>query len=119
MNKKPMSLAQITTDLHLKVLCGADKLDQAVEGGYVSDLLSDVMAHAKKGDVWITLQIHPNIIAVAVLKEIAAIIFVKDRTPDNETIDKAKAESIPLLSSSLTTYQLAGKLYELGIHGQS
>jgi len=119
MDSISLTLEQIATDLHLKVLCGSDKLHHAVQGGYVSDLLSDVMAHARKGDVWITLQIHPNIIAVAVLKEITAIIFVNEREPDNETIDKAKTEGIPLLSSSLTTYQLAGKLYELGIHGQS
>ena len=118
MSNEPMTLVQVVAALHLKVICSEDKLQRPVQGGYASDLLSDVMAHAPKDALWITLQIHPNIIAVAVLKEIAGIIFVNDRIPDNETIDKAVTEGIPLLTSSLSTYELAGKLYELGVHGQ-
>ena len=87
-------------------------------GGYTSDLLSDVIAHAKKDDIWITLQVHCNIVAVAVLKEIAGILFVNEREPDEETINKAQAEGIPLFTTPLTAYEITGKLYELGIHGQ-
>lgn len=118
MNSNQVTLAQIADALHLKVLCCTDKLNRTVRGGYTSDLLSDVIAHAKKDDVWITLQVHCNIVAVAVLKEIAGVIFVNEREPDDETISKAKTEEIPLLTSSLTAYELTGKLYELGIHGQ-
>jgi len=118
MSIKKITLAEMADALHLKVLCGRDMLDRTVCGGYASDLLSDVIAHAKKGDVWITLQVHPNIVAVAVLKEIAGVIFVNEREPEKETIDKAKAEGIPLFSSTLTAYEIAGRLYERGIHGQ-
>ncbi len=118
MNSKQVTLAQIADALHLKVLCGTDNLNRIILGGYTSDLLSDVIAHAKKDDVWITLQVHCNIVAVAVLKEIAGVIFVNEREPEDETVSKAQAEGIPLLTSTLTAYELTGKLYELGIHGQ-
>ena len=116
MKSKQITLAQVADVLHLKVLCGADNLDRAVQGGYTSDLLSDVIAHAKKDDIWITLQVHCNIVAVAVLKEISGIIFVNEREPDDETISKAQSEGIPLLTTPLSAYEITGKLYELGIH---
>jgi hypothetical protein len=118
MSENMKTLAQIAETLNLKVICGNDQLERMVSGGYASDLLSDVMAHAQKGFLWITLQIHPNIIAVAVLKEITGIIFINGRTPDSETVTKAKTEGIPLLTSPLPAFELAGKLYELGIRGQ-
>ena len=115
---KKFILQDIVDSLHLTVLCGDELLQRTIGGGYASDLLSDVIAHAHKDDVWITLQVHPNIVAVAVLKELAGVIFVSEREPDEATISKAKTEGIPLLTSTLTTYELAGKLYQLGIHGQ-
>ena len=118
MSENMKSLARIAEALNLKVICGNDRLDRMVSGGYASDLLSDVMAHAHKGFLWITLQIHPNIIAVAVLKELSGIIFVNDRTPDSETVTKATTEGLPLLTSPLSAFELAGKLYEMGIRGQ-
>jgi predicted transcriptional regulator len=77
--------------------------------------LSNVIAYSKKGDVWLTIQVHSNIVAVAVLKELAAIIIVQGREPADDTIQKAKEESIPILISKLSTFELVGKLYELGI----
>jgi hypothetical protein len=118
MTSNKVTLGQVADALHLQVLCGTEKLNRGIDGGYTSDLLSDVIAHAKKDDIWITLQIHSNIVAVAVLKEIAGVIFVNGREPDDETVNKAQAEGIPLLTSTLTAYELSGKLYELGIHGQ-
>jgi hypothetical protein len=73
------------------------------------------MANAMEGQVWLTIQSHQNIIAVAVLREIAAIILVNGRLPDEDTKAKAKEEGLPILLSSSTAYQLAGQLYGAGI----
>ena len=72
-----MRITEITEKLDLKVLSGHNGLSNEITGGYVSDLLSDVMGNAKEGQIWITLQTHQNIIAVASLKDLAAIIIVK------------------------------------------
>ncbi len=110
-----MKLKNIVEKLELSVKCGENNLDRDVTGGYASDMLSNVIAYSKKGDVWVTIQVHSNIIAVAVLKELAAIIIVQGREPADETIQKAKEENIPILISKLSTFELAGKLYEIGV----
>ncbi len=117
MKKDRIKLSDIAQTLNLKIECGKQILDRVIEGGYASDLLSDVMAHSKKGDIWITLQGHPNIVAVAKLKEVAGIIMVNGRTPEEETVKKAEDEELPILISELPTFELVGRLYELGISG--
>jgi predicted transcriptional regulator len=108
-----MRITDITETLVLKVLSGHSRLSNEITGGYVSDLLSDVMGNAKEGQIWITLQTHQNIIAVASLKELAAIIIVQGTVPDSETIEKSNIENIPLLLTSLDTFTITGRLFEL------
>ena len=71
-----MKVCDLVKMLNLTVFCGEEGLDTEITGGYTSDLLSDVMGHAQEGDVWVTLQTHKNVMAIASLKEIAAIILV-------------------------------------------
>lgn len=112
-----MKLKDIIAKLDLKVLTAQSMLESDVRYGYASDLLSDVMAHAQQGDLWITLQTHQNTIAVAKLKELSGIILVNKRMPDEETIKKAEEEKVPLLSTSDTAFVTAGKLYRV-IYGE-
>ncbi len=108
-----MKLKEIIEKLQLEVLTSQDKLDEEVTGGYTSDLLSDVIANSKQGNLWVTLQIHQNIIAVAKLKDLSGIIIVNNRKPDEDTLQKAKEENVPLLVSEEMAYEVSGKLYEL------
>lgn len=106
-----MNLKAIITELQLNILAGQNNSGTDVTGAYTSDLLSDVIANSKKNDLWITLQTHQNIIAVAKLKELAGIIIVNNREPNEETVQKAEGENVPLLVTSLTAYEASGKLY--------
>jgi serine kinase of HPr protein (carbohydrate metabolism regulator) len=108
-----MKLKEIVERLQLQVLAGPDQLEKEITGGYTSDLLSDVMANSKAGNLWITLQTHQNIIAVAKLKDLAGIIIINDRKPDEDTLQKAKEEALPLLCTGETAYRITGKLYNL------
>ena len=108
-----MKLKEIIEKLQLKVLADQDKLEVEVTGGYTSDLLSDVIANSKEGNLWVTLQTHQNIIAVAKLKDLSGIIIVNNREPDEDTLQKAKEENVPLLVSEEMAYEVSGKLYEL------
>jgi hypothetical protein len=108
-----MVLTTIIEKLGLEVKNSSGDLDTEVAGVYVSDLLSDVMANSSEGQLWVTLQVHPNIVAVATLKDLAGIILVNGREPEKETLQKAEEEQIPLMTTRLPTYQLAGKLYGL------
>lgn len=112
-----MNLKDIVEKLDLKVVSGG--LDKEVSGGYSSDLLSDVIAHAQPDNIWITLQTHVNIVAVANLKELAGIVLVNSRHPEEAALQKAKDEDITILSTDLENFDLVGILYEMGIHGNS
>ncbi len=89
-----MVLKEIIEKLGLEVRGKFDNLGRRINKGYVSDLLSDVLANAEKGDLWITLQIHKNIVAVASMKELSGIILINSREPEKETIEKAKQRRI-------------------------
>jgi len=108
-----MKITDILQPLDLKVISGNDGLSNEIRGAYVSDLLSDVMGHAKEGEIWITMQTHQNIIAVASLKDIAAVIIVKGTVPEADTIEKSNIEKIPVLVTDKDTFNIAGRLFEL------
>jgi predicted methyltransferase len=108
-----MKLREIVEKMHLSVRCGEESLDGVVSGGYASDLLSDVIANSKAGNVWITMQVHVNIVAVAVLKDLAAIVIVQGRQPAEETLKKAKEEKVAIIVSDLPAFETAGKLHAL------
>jgi hypothetical protein len=112
-----MKLSTIVEQLELEVQGGAAVPDIDVKGGYVSDLLSDVLANARERDLWITLQIHPNIVAVAAMKGVAAIVMINGRAPTDETLRKAQDENLPILVSPLPAFELAGRLHQLGVTG--
>lgn len=108
-----MKVKELVEKLDLKVLSGENGLDREIEGCYVSDLLSDVMGNADSGNIWITLQTHKNVMAVASLKELSCIILVKNFSPNEDTINQSNEEEIPILQTSMSTYEVTGKVYEL------
>ena len=111
-----MNLQQIIDQLKLTVLTDPqDFASITPTGGYSADLLSCVMAGAKKGYLWVTLQAHLNIVAVAALNEVPAIIITESAQPDAASIEKANQQGVILLSTPRSTYQINGKLWELGI----
>ena len=112
-----MKLAKLVEELALTVKAVQEGLDREVKGGYASDLLSDVMAHSQEGDVWMTIQGHPNIVAVAALRDLAGIILTNGRQPDEQTVQRAEEEGVPIVCTSLPTFEVVGRIYQLGIHG--
>jgi len=112
-----MKLTELIQKLNLSVRSAKGNLEREVTGGYASDLLSDVLANSKEGNIWITLQIHQNIVGVASMKDIAGIILVNSREPESETLEKAEAEKVPIMVSEMPTFELIGMLYSLGVVG--
>jgi predicted transcriptional regulator len=108
-----MDLAKIVTAFNLRVFSGSDKLDTEVLDGYTGDLLSDVMANSKEGDLWMTRQVHQNIIAVASLKDHAGIILVQGAEPAKDTLEKALKENIPVMGTDVSGFEIAGRIYNV------
>jgi hypothetical protein len=111
-----MNLQQIIDELNLTTYTEPrEVLDVEPTSGYCSDLLSCVMTGAKSKGIWITLQAHSNIVAVAALLELSAIIITEGAQPERGTIAKANEENIILLGTPLPNYEVIGKLWSLGL----
>jgi hypothetical protein len=108
-----MTLRTLADTLHFDVVCGNEKLDQNVSGGYAGDLLSDVIAHSDAGNVWVTMQAHVNIVAVAALKDLAGIVIVRGKRPADDTLARANEQKIALLVSDLPAFETIGRIHAI------
>jgi hypothetical protein len=108
-----MTLKDLAERLALNVLQPHGNFDVAVTGGYTGDLLSDVMGNAKERNIWITCQTHENIIAVARLKNLAAIILVNGRRLEDSALGRAREEGVIILSTSESAFAITGALSAL------
>lgn len=110
-----MNLDELVDRFNLHVAAGQNKLDRQIQSGYCGDLLSDVMANAPDGCIWLTVQTHQNIVPVAVLHDMVAVILTGGHEPDHETIEKANEEGIPILMWSKSAFDLAGQICSTGV----
>ena len=108
-----MTIKQIIEALNLTLIGGTKGIENEVTGAYTSDLLSDVMGSIQDGNVWITLQTHKNVMAIASLRDVSAIILVKNLQPDADMLEKANEDGIPVLGTNLPAFEISGKLYQL------
>lgn len=108
-----MKVTEIIQTINGNLVAGKNNIDSEITGGYISDMLSDVMGNADTGMVWITMQAHNNILAVASLKDIAAIVIIGDHKPGSDVISKADEEGIPIILSPDSAFEVGGKLYRL------
>ena len=110
---KLMKVRELVEKLNLKVYSGESGLDNEITGGYTSDLLSDVMGFAKDGQIWVTLQTHKNIMAVATLKDLAAVVLVKGFVPDNDAAEVSNKEGLPILGTDEQAFKKKRKIFTL------
>ncbi len=115
-----MTLGEITTRLGFEILTP----ELSVNGGadvtraHASDLLSDVLANAPSGGLLLTIQVHMNVVAVALHAGLAAVVFTGGMRPEDQVRLKAVQEGIPLLATADSSFDAAGRLYELGLRGR-
>ena len=110
-----MTVKEVVDQLDLTVFSGTDHLDKDVTGGIISDMLSDVMAQAQKGALWVTNQTHENVLAIVFFKSLAGVILPGGLTLDDNAAEKAQEKQLPVLLTDLSAFEIVGKLYELGI----
>ncbi len=110
-----MVVRDIVDALGLQVRTAAQHLTREVTGGCVSDLLSYVMGNAKAGNLWVTIQVHPNIVGVAALLDLAAVIVAGGQEPEEGTLEKAAEQDVMILTAPDMAFSTVGKLYDLGV----
>jgi hypothetical protein len=113
-----MKLKEIAGRLEWELKTPGVPLEAEVKTGYASDLLSDVLAHAIEGDLWVTRQTHLNIVAIAVMRDLSGILLVSGAEPDADTVEKALEKSVPIFRTALPTFEAVGRLYQIGISGE-
>ena len=86
-----------------------------ISGVFVSDMLSDVMAGAKSGNLWVTVQTHKSVVPAANLIDVSAVIVTSGKSVPQETVDLATKHNIAVLATDLPSFELIGKLYGLGL----
>ena len=112
-----MQLKQIAAELELSQVTKLDLPSVDVQAGYVSDLLSNVMGQAGENYIWVTMQGHPNISAIGSLLSLAAIVVAGGANVEAETIEKANENMLCIFKTELSSFDIVGKLYALGIKG--
>jgi len=110
-----MIVRDLIEPLGLRVAAAEEHLCREVVGGYVADLLSCVMAGAHKANVWVTLQAHPNVVAVAELLGLSCVIITENTEPDPAAVAKANEHGIPLLVSANNSFRVVSQLVKLGV----
>jgi len=108
-----MTINELVAGVGLKPLSTYE--DREISGVFVSDMVSDVMAGAKSGNLWLTIQTHKSIIPAANLIDVSAVVITSAKEVPEETIELASKYNIAVLSSELATFELVGRLYELGL----
>ncbi len=111
-----MTIKELIESAGLKALSTFE--DREAKGVFVSDMVSDVMAGVTSGNVWLTIQTHKSIVPAANLVDVSAIVITSGKEVPEETVELASKYSIAVLSSELPTFELVGKLYELGFGGK-
>jgi predicted transcriptional regulator len=89
--------------------------DKDVSGVYISDMVSDVIANAKAGNILVTLQVHSNVVAAANLVDLCAVIITQGKKPPDDVVRMAAKAEITLLTTDMTRWQVATRLYEAGV----
>lgn len=112
-----MKLEEVKQILNAEVLVGEDRLDREVLLACGSDLMSDVLAFVKEKVLLLTGLTNPQVIRTAEMMDIKAIVFVRGKQPDPETIQLAEKKNIVILKTKYPLYVACGLLYSNGLTG--
>ena len=112
-----MKLSEVKEILNADVIVGTEKLNMEVTTAFGCDLMSDVLAFAKAGSLLLTGLTNTQVIRIANVLDITAIILVRGKKPQTEALALAKELQIPILTTKYILFETAGRLYAKGIVG--
>ncbi|MBR5539582.1 MAG: hypothetical protein IKU61_06755 [Clostridia bacterium] len=107
-----MTVKELVNTLGLKPLC-MPAPDREVKGGYAGDLLSWVMGRAPADAVWATIMSNVNIVAVAMLRDVAAIVVCEGAEVGEDVIARAEQQEINLLVADKGIFEVCTEVSKL------
>ena len=114
-----MQMGEIADKLGLKNLTPeiGSAAENQVKAGHCSDLLSDVLANAPDGSVLVTIQVHVNVIAVAVHAGLSAVIFASGHGARGARAPEGDRGGAPALHVERADLRHRGKALHPGPEG--
>lgn len=113
-----LKFSEVQQILGAQVLCGEEKLDNTmVHSVCGSDLLSDVLAFCKENTLLLTGITNMQVIRTVEISDLIGIVFVRGKRPDQDVLQAAKDNNIPVLLTKNTMYEACGLLYATGLPG--
>jgi predicted transcriptional regulator len=116
-SKTKIRLEDLEDILDAQVICREDLLPIEINSVSASDLMSDVLTFVNEDSLLLTGLTNMQVVRTAEMAGIAAICFVREKMPPEETITLAKEKNIPLLATELSMYEACGRLHKRGLHG--
>ena len=112
-----MKISEISELLEAKVLCCEELLDHEVHSACGSDMMSDVLAYVKNQAVLLTGLVNPQVVRTAEMMDMACIVFVRGKVPDDSIIRLAESRDITLMKTRYRMFTACGLLYSNGLSG--
>jgi predicted transcriptional regulator len=115
-----MTLSEVRKILDAEVITGNENLGREISHAFAADLLSDVLAIARRGAdgaLLITGNMTPQVIYTADVVDLGAILFVRGKRPTDSMVQLADQMQIPLLMTSYIMFETCGRLYQQGLKG--
>jgi serine/threonine-protein kinase RsbT len=113
-----MKLRDIQRLLQADLISGTEiQLDKDIASACSSDLMSDVLAFSRSGHVLLTGLANVQSIRTANITEAKAVVYVRGKRPDFESVELAKLKDIPVLTTRCMMYEACGRLYQNGLSG--
>ena len=114
-----MKLREVQKLLEAKVLAGEEFLDRQIETCCGSDMMSDVLAFTKRNTLLCTGLTNMQVVRTADMTELSGLVFVRGKVPDEEIVEAAAEDMLPVLVTEHTLFEACGILYAAGIRGCS
>lgn len=111
-----MIVRDIIDILEGEIICEGN-LDQEILTACGSDMMSDVLAFVKDQSVLLTGLVNPQVVRTAEMMDMACIIFVRGKVPDESIVTLAKSRGITLMKTRFRMFTACGLLYSNGLSG--
>ena len=111
-----MIVKDIIDILEGEIICEGD-LNQEIKTACGSDMMSDVLAFVKDQSVLLTGLVNPQVVRTAEMMDMACIVFVRGKVPDDSIIRLSEQRGITLLNTRFRMFTACGMLYANGLSG--
>ena len=112
-----MTIADMVSVLHARVLCGEERLATPVYTACCSDLMSDVLAFVNEKTVLITGLTNPHVLRTADMLDLKCLVFARGKVPGEELLEQAQEQGLVVMTTRETAFTACGLLYQAGLRG--